>query len=145
MFWKLFRTLHIFLYRVTNGRIGAALRGADVLLLTTTGRKSGKKRTTPLGCFDLKFDGSYAIVASGFGGNRHPFWFLNIQRDPRVDIQVKDKRMRAKAVLVPPEERPGLWAKLIAIAPPYGEYAKNTAREIPLVLLYPEHKARNNA
>lgn len=136
--WKLFTQLHVWLYRVTGGRIGAAMGQGRILLLTTTGRKSGKTRTTPLGYFELKGDGSYLVVASAGGADKHPAWFFNLQSYPEVAIQVKGKRMKARAVVVSSEERPALWAKLVEVAPPYGEYSIKTNREIPLVLLYPE-------
>lgn len=137
--WRLFTTLHVWLYRVTDGRLGASMRGGNILLLTTTGRKTGRQRTTPLGYFDLKGDGSHMVVASAGGGDQHPGWFFNLRSNPQVKIQVKDRRAQARAVVLSSDERQALWAKLVEVAPDYGVYAKKTTREIPLVLLYPDH------
>lgn len=127
--------MHIFLYRLSGGRVGNRVSGMTVLLLTTTGRKTGKKRTTPLGYFVE--DGAYVIIASGGGSDRHPAWFHNLKSNPQVTIQVGSKQMTAVAEPADPEMRQQLWAKLLTIAPGYGSYEKRTTREIPVVILRP--------
>ena len=107
-----------------------------MLLLTTTGRRSGKRRTTPLGYF--ADEGRYVIVGSNAGFNYHPAWYHNIKANPRVTIQVKDKALNATAEVAEPAERQRLWDKLMTIAPLYGGYEKQTKREIPLVVLHPD-------
>ena len=89
--WKIWTRMHVFLYRLTGGRFGSEMRGFKVLLLTTTGRKSGKPRTTPLGYFD--HEGGYVIIASNGGLPSNPAWFYNLKANPRVDIQVKDREL----------------------------------------------------
>ena len=133
--WKIWTRLHVFLYRLTGGRFGSEMRGFKVLLLTTTGHKSGKRRTTPLGYFD--HEGGYGIIASNSGQPSNPAWFYNLKTNPRVDIQVKDRELTVTAQQVPSEAHAALWSKLISIAPGYDDYTKRTTREIPLVLLKP--------
>jgi deazaflavin-dependent oxidoreductase (nitroreductase family) len=101
----LFGQEHVDRYRETDGEDGHDWQGATVLLLTTTGRKSGKKRTTPLVYQRLGDD--YLLVASNGGGDP-PHWFLNLQADPIVDLQVKADRHTARARIASAEERSGL-------------------------------------
>ena len=131
--WKMWTRLHVFFYRLTGGRFGGEMRGLKVLLLTTTGRKSGKRRTTPLGYFE--HEGGYVIIASNGGLPSNPAWFYNLKANPRVDLQVKDQQLTALAKQIPSEEHADLWKKLISLAPVYDVYTKRTTREIPLVLL----------
>lgn len=125
----------VFLYRLTDGKFGGRVQGLRVLLLTTTGRKTAKKRTTPLGYFED--DGSYVIIGSNAGFETHPAWFLNLKSNPRATIQVKDRQFQVNAEIAGPEKRGRLWARLIELAPGYANYAKRTRREIPLVILRP--------
>ena len=124
-----------FLYTSTGGRIGGRMNGGDVLLLTTTGRKSGKRRTVPL---IYIMDGSaYVITASMGGAAKNPAWFFNIRSNPQATIQVKDKRMNVMGEVAGPEKRGELWARLVAAMPFYADYQKRTSREIPMVILRP--------
>jgi deazaflavin-dependent oxidoreductase (nitroreductase family) len=107
--------------------------GLQILLLTTTGRKTGTKRTTPLGSF--QDDGAFVVVGSNGGLDSHPGWFHNLLANPRVELQVRADRFPAVARVASASERPRLWARLVVLAPPYGEYEKRTKREIPLVVL----------
>lgn len=126
------------LYKMSNGKIMGRIAGLDILLLTTTGRKSGKQRTTPLGYFE--HNGGYVITASNAGSDKHPGWFLNLRDNPQVRIQIKDKEMPATAQVVSPDLRDELWQKLISLSPQYGGYATSTKRVIPMVLLMPTEK-----
>ena len=112
-----------------------SMGGSRVLLLTTTGRKSGKAHTIPLGCFDHK-DG-YVIVASNNGLSTQPAWYLNLKSNPRVTVQVLDKVISATAEVLSGEARAQAWQQVIATAPAYANYEKQTTREIPVVLLRP--------
>lgn len=125
----------VFFYRLTDGKFGGTVQGLRVLLLTTIGRKSGIKRTTPLGYFDES--GGYVIIGSNAGFDTHPAWFLNLKSNPRATIQVKDRQFEVNAEIAGPEKRGRLWARLIELAPSYANYAKRTRREIPLVILRP--------
>lgn len=125
----------VFLYRLTGGVIGGKIQSLPVLLLTTTGRKSGKKRTVPVGF--LRDGSAYVIIASYGGLPRHPAWFLNLESEPSATIQVKKRQMQVKAETANPEKRRELWARLMEIAPGYANYEKRTSREIPVVILHP--------
>ena len=125
----------VFLYTVSGGRIGGKMGQVPVLLLTTTGRKTGKQRTLPLVYI---MDGSaYVITASAGGAAKHPGWFFNIRSNPQATIQVKDKHITVTAEIAGPEKKPELWARLVEGAPNFAEYQKRTSREIPMVILHP--------
>ena len=135
---KLFQfilSVFVSLYRLTNGRFGGRVQGLQVLLLTTVGRKTGKKRTTPLGYFID--NGSYIIIASNAGFDTNPAWFHNLRSNPRVMIEVRDQQMEAEAEVAESKKRNTLWGRLIPLAPGYANYAKKTSREIPMVVLHP--------
>ena len=141
MFKALFRSILsiiVFLYRRTGGKIGGTMQGLPVLLLTTTGRKTRKQRTTPLGYFEQ--DGSYVISASNAGFDTHPAWFHNLKSNPHVTLQIGDKQLAALAEPAAPELRQQLWSKLVKLAPGYLPYEKRTTREIPMVVLRPVSK-----
>ena len=133
---KAFTGMHAFFYRLTGGRAGSTMAGMKVMLLTTRGRKSGKSRTTPLTFFEK--EGGFLIVASNAGKPHHPAWYFNLQANPQVSVQIKEKKQTCTAEIIPAEERALLWQAVIAAAPAYSGYEKNTSREIPLVLLKPE-------
>ena len=125
----------VFLYNVSGGRIGGKMGKVPVLLLTTTGRKTGKQRTLPLVYI---MDGSaYVITASAGGADKHPGWFFNIRSNPQATIQVKDKHIPVTAEIAGPEKKPELWARLVEGAPNFAGYQKRTSREIPMVILHP--------
>jgi deazaflavin-dependent oxidoreductase (nitroreductase family) len=125
----------VFLYRLTGGGIGGRIQTLPVLLLTTTGRKSGKKRTVPLGF--LRDGSTYVIIASNAGLPRNPAWFLNLQSHPEATIQVKKRQMQVKAETANPEKKRELWARLMEVAPGYADYQKRITRDIPVVILHP--------
>ena len=125
----------VYLYRLTGGRFGGQVQGLQVLLLTTVGRKTGKKRTTPLGYFVE--DENYVIVASNAGFDTHPAWFHNLRTNPRVIIEVKEQQMEAQAEVAEPKKRITLWERLISLAPGYANYTRKTRREIPIIVLHP--------
>lgn len=107
-----------------------------ILLLTTTGRKSGKQRTTPLAYVS---DGdSYVVIASNGGQATHPGWFYNLQNQPQATIQVKSQMFGVVAKEATLEQREQLWAKVIKIEPAYQKYQQGLTRQIPVVILQPE-------
>ena len=125
----------VFLYNVSGGRIGGKMDKVPVLLLTTTGRKTGKKRTLPLVYI---MDGSaYVITASAGGADKNPGWFFNIRSNPQATIQVKDKHIKVMAEIAGQEKKSELWARLVEVAPNFAGYQKRTSREIPMVILHP--------
>jgi deazaflavin-dependent oxidoreductase (nitroreductase family) len=124
---------HMRRYLETGGRDGHIWEGVTTLLLTTTGRRSGQARTTPL---IYGRDGDrYVIVASRGGAPTHPRWYDNLAAHPEVQVQVMAERFRARARTATPAERPRLWKTMAAIWPPYDEYQARTTREIPVVIL----------
>ncbi|HEX9332799.1 MAG TPA: nitroreductase family deazaflavin-dependent oxidoreductase [Anaerolineales bacterium] len=133
--FRFFMAIYVFLYRLTGGKFGNQVQGLPVLLLTTIGRRTGKKRITPLGY--LEHDGSYVITATNAGFDTHPAWFHNLKSHPQVALQIGDKQLTAIAELADPTLRQQLWAKFVERAPGYGAYEKRTTREIPIVLLRP--------
>jgi proline iminopeptidase len=131
---NLFGDAHVRRYRETGGTVGHLWReGSTILLLTTTGRTTGEKRTTPL---IYAADGPrYVIVASKGGAPDDPGWYKNLAKTPEVELQVKDEVFRARARTAKGEERTRLWSKANEVWPHYDEYAKKTSREIPVVVL----------
>lgn len=129
--------LHRVAYRATGGRLGKWLPGVDapMLLLTTTGRRSGEPRTVPLLYLDR--DGGWLVIASFGGRDYHPAWYLNLQADPACEVQVDGARAPAVAATLPAERRAELWPEVVAAYPGYADYQAKTEREIPLVLLTP--------
>jgi F420H(2)-dependent quinone reductase len=134
-FFRVVLGIYAFLYRLTGGKFGGKVQGLQVLLLTTTGRKSGKHRTTPLGYFED--DGGYVIIGSNAGYDTHPAWFHNLRSNPRATIQIGDKQFEVNAEIAGSDKRSQLWARLIELAPAYANYAKKTSRQIPLITLRP--------
>ena len=131
--YRFFMGIQIFLYKLTGGLIGGKMMGFSVLLLTTTGRKSGKLHTTPLGYFMR--NGGYIVVASNSGGEKNPAWFLNIQNNRNVRIQIRNKTLEGTARTLSGEERAKAWKQVVSSAPQYAAYEKRTTREIPVLLI----------
>jgi proline iminopeptidase len=131
---SLFGDAHVRRYRETGGAVGHDWReGATVLLLTTTGRKTGEKRTVPL--IYARDEDRYVIIASKGGAPDHPGWYQNLEKTPDVELQVKSEVFPARARVAQGEERERLWRKANEVWPQYADYAKRTAREIPVVVL----------
>ncbi len=122
------------LYRLTNGKIGGTIVGLKVLLLSTTGRKTGKQRTKPLCYFEEGPD--YVIIASNGGADKHPEWFLNLKRNLKVGVRINDIQFSALAEVSDPKTRQRLWQKLISLSPYYIKYGNKTKRQIPMILLH---------
>jgi deazaflavin-dependent oxidoreductase (nitroreductase family) len=120
-------------YVASGGQDGHIWEGVTTLLLTTTGRRSGEPRTTPL---IYGRDGDrYLVVASRGGAPKHPSWYENLVAQPLVKVQVMADRFTARARTATASEKPALWKTMAAIWPPYDEYQARTTREIPLVIL----------
>ena len=106
------------------------------LLLTTTGRKTGRPRALPL--IYGEAGKSYVVIASKGGMPTHPVWFDNLEADPRCELMVGAKKLTARARVAEGEERVRLWKQMVAIYPPYAEYqTRATTRVIPVVVLDP--------
>ena len=129
----LFGQEHVDRYRATDGEEGHEWQGVRTLLLTTTGRKSGEERTTPL--IYGEDDGSFVIIASKGGAPDDPAWMKNLREDPRAKVQVAADKFDARARTATGEERDRLWARMAEIWPAYEDYATKTDRQIPVVVL----------
>jgi deazaflavin-dependent oxidoreductase (nitroreductase family) len=130
----LFGAEHVRRYLETDGEVGYRWRnGAPILILTTTGRRSGEERVKPL--IFGEDDGRYVVVASKGGARHHPDWYLNLRAEPDVHVQVKADRFRARARTAEGEERARLWERMAEIWPAYDDYRQKTDREIPVVVL----------
>jgi deazaflavin-dependent oxidoreductase (nitroreductase family) len=133
---------HLTRYLATDGADGhlwdASLGGGQgmvpTLLLTTVGRKSGSPLTLPL-IYGRTPAGGYTVIASKGGAPAHPAWFLNLQAQPEVDVQVAAERFRARARVAEGEEREAIWREMVGIYAPYEEYQAKTERQIPVVVL----------
>ncbi len=124
-------------FRANAGRVGGSWEGRDLLLLTTTGRKSGKQHTTPM---VYTRDGDRLLVyASKGGAPKHPDWYLNLVADPDVVVEVGTDRYNATAAPLEGEERDREVAAQVARVPTFGEYQEKTTRVIPVVALQRAH------
>jgi deazaflavin-dependent oxidoreductase (nitroreductase family) len=125
---------HVQRYLETDGADGYHWRnGTTVLLLFTKGRKTGEERTNPL--IFRPWNDAYIIVASKGGAEQPPAWFLNLQADPDVEVQIKGERFRARARVATADEKPEMWKAMTEVWPDYDEYQRKTEREIPVVVL----------
>jgi proline iminopeptidase len=131
---QLYGQEHVRRYRETDGEVGHIWKeGSTVLLLTTSGRRTGKETTTPL-IYNLDGDRP-VIVASKGGAPDDPGWFKNLVQHPEVGVQIEGDRFRARARAAEGEERERLWELMVQVWPHYDEYATKTDREIPVVVL----------
>jgi deazaflavin-dependent oxidoreductase (nitroreductase family) len=120
-------------YIASGGQDGHIWEGVPTLLLTTTGRRSGQSRTTPL--IYGRAGARYLVVASRGGAPAHPEWYQNLVAQPDVHVQVMADRFKARALTATAAEKPALWKTMTAIWPPYDEYQARTKREIPVVII----------
>ncbi len=132
---RLFGPAHVRRYRETGGREGHDWMGTSTLILTTRGRSSGQLRATPL-IYGRDGD-SYVVVASKGGAPTHPAWYLNLEKDPRAEIQVWADTVPVSARVATGPERDRLWRLMVAQWPAYEDYRTKTSREIPVVVLEP--------
>ena len=127
--------VHKQLYQRSGGRIGGKVGPTQMLILTTTGRRSGQPRETML---NYAVDGDRIILIASFGGDdRHPQWYRNLEANPEVTVQIGTETRRMKAATATPEERPRLWALMTEGYKGYDSYQRKTRREIPVVVLSP--------
>ncbi|HKA93759.1 MAG TPA: nitroreductase family deazaflavin-dependent oxidoreductase [Acidimicrobiia bacterium] len=127
---------HRGVFRMSNGRLANRGFGMPVLELVTTGRRTGKRRTTML-TSPVQDGGKVVLVASYGGDDRHPTWFLNLRDDPNVEITMNGRTRPMRARIASSEERAELWPRVVDVYRGYGQYQQRTEREIPLVILEP--------
>lgn len=130
--WK----IHRFLLRASGGRLGSRLGNLKVLLLETTGLKSGQPRS--VGLSHVELDGRYFVVASYAGEDRDPAWAKNLRARPEAMVTVSGRWFSVVARQLEGEEREAMFARFVEADPAYGEYVERTSREIPVFELRPE-------
>lgn len=133
---------HAAMYRRTGGKVGGKIGEMRVLLLTTTGRKSGQPRTVPLSYLP---DGkNYVVIASNSGRDEPPLWFLNLESNPHATVQVGRVTKSVTAKEATPQEKARLWPILTRKARQYAEYQKLTERDIAMVVLRPSQFSKSD-
>lgn len=134
---RIISRIHGYVYSISKGRVGKRLGSQTFLLLTTVGRKSGKKRTVPLAA--ITHNNGYILVASFGGSPVNPAWLINIQRNPKIEFQIGAVVKQAKASIVETTNHcyEELWEKAVASYKGYNDYKKATSRHIPIVLIKP--------
>ena len=133
LFQRLFVPFHVLVYRLSGGRLLGRLGGLPVLLLTTTGRRTGKRRAMPL--LYLEEDGALVVVASAAGADRHPGWYVNLVANSTVEVHTRDGRREMLAETAADEDRQRLYDRFKAASNQYAGYETKTDRKIPIVLL----------
>jgi F420H(2)-dependent quinone reductase len=134
--WNAVTAVNTALYRRSAGRLGGRWKRRNpILLLEHEGRRSGKRRTTPL--VYLRDGGAYVVVGSRGGSDHDPAWLHNLRANPHATIQVGAERHDVVASVAAPPERERLWPTLTESNPDYAVYERRTEREIPVVLLRP--------
>jgi deazaflavin-dependent oxidoreductase (nitroreductase family) len=120
-------------FRANGGKVTGPFSGAPLLLLTTTGAKSGATRTTPLA---YSADGERLIIIASYAGNpKHPAWFLNLQANPQVTVELPNETFTTNVVITEGEERQRLFDQQAAQMPNFAEYQAKTTREIPVIVI----------
>ncbi len=122
-------------FHANDGKVGGQFEGADLLLLTTTGAKSGQPRISPLAYF--RIDGKLVIVGSFAGAELNPAWVHNLRANPAARVEIGNESSDVTARELPSGERDELWGKLTAAAPGFAEYQTKTTRVIPVFELQP--------
>lgn len=130
---KRWSAAHRLAYRLTRGVVGRRLVDNDMLLLTTTGRVTGRPHTVPL--LYLEEGSALAVIASYGGRDQHPEWYLNLVADPSVRVQIRGARRSLRARTADAAERLQWWPKVVDAYHAYSVYQSRTDREIPVVIL----------
>ena len=127
--------MHRLVFRLSRGRLLGRLEGQGILVLVTRGRRSGKPRSSPLMYFQFEESGDLIVVASNYGRDHHPAWYLNAAADPSVTVETEGGSFAAEARIVEGEERAALFDKVAAANPRFAGYRAGTDRRIPIVAL----------
>ncbi|HKG28649.1 MAG TPA: nitroreductase family deazaflavin-dependent oxidoreductase [Thermomicrobiales bacterium] len=120
-------------YRANGGKVSGIFAGAPLLLLTTTGAKSGQPRVSPL--VYTTDNGRWVVIASKGGAPTHPDWFHNLRANPEVTVEVGTETFPARATVVEGVERKRLFDQMAAKMPNFAEYQRNTTRQLPVIVL----------
>ena len=125
--------VHAWVYRRSSGRVLGRIGDQPVLLLQTTGRRSGRRRSTPVQY--LAYDDAFVVVASNAGAVRHPAWFLNLRANPHAQIEFGRRSVDVRAQEVTGQERAELWQRLTAANRYLERAARKAGRDLPLIAL----------
>lgn len=132
---KAFTRAHVFLYRLTGGRLGSSLAGDPICLVTMTGAKSGRRRTIPL--MFVPHGDAVLLVASQAGAPSHPAWYHNLVAHPQIEVEQGGQKRTLRARIASSEEKKELWPVCVAHYAPFEDYQKRTARDIPVFVCEP--------
>jgi F420H(2)-dependent quinone reductase len=136
VFFKWMARVHTFLYRRSGGEgLGGTFQKIPVALLTTTGRKSGQPRVSPL--YFLRDGDRVVVAASRSGSDKNPMWYLNLKANPKVSVQIKKEVLDLTARDATDDERARYWPQLVEMYPTYNDYQSWTDRTIPIVICDP--------
>lgn len=135
LFIKWMSRFNTLIYQRSNGKLGGTFQKGPVALLTTTGRKTGEPRVSPL--LYMRDGDRVIVVASRGGSDKNPMWYLNLKADPKVSVQIKDEVLQLRARDATAEEREHYWPKLVAMYPNFDDYQSWTDRVIPVVICEP--------
>jgi F420H(2)-dependent quinone reductase len=124
---------HAWLVRCTGGRLGGRALGGDILVLRTTGRRSGRRQDAPL--FFLRYGDGFAIVASNAASERPPAWWYNLQDHPDADALVHGRTHPVRARPADEQEIAELWPQFVELYSGYEHYRSIATRELPVVIL----------
>ena len=130
---------HVFLHRLSGGRLFNKLAGDEVCFVTMTGAKSGRTLTIPL--MYVPHQAGVLLVASLGGAPRNPVWYGNLVKHPEIEVNHRGRRMKLRARLARPEEKPALWPICDRHYAPYAEYRTRTSRDIPIFVCEPSARA----
>ncbi|MFI9503926.1 nitroreductase family deazaflavin-dependent oxidoreductase [Nocardia sp. NPDC052566] len=131
-----FNTQVIEEFRANGGKVGGMFEGANMMVMTTTGAKSGNAVTNPL--VYLPDGDRIVLIASNGGADKHPAWYHNLRANPEFTIEIGTEAYQAKAEEITGAERDELYARMVAIMPGFAEYEAKTSRRIPVLAAYRE-------
>jgi deazaflavin-dependent oxidoreductase (nitroreductase family) len=134
-FIKWMSRANTWIYRRSSGKLGGTFQKGPVALLTTTGRKTGEPRVSPL--LYMRDGDRVILVASHGGRDKHPLWYLNLKANPKVQVQIKKEALDLTARDATDEERAKYWSQLVDMHPSYEDYQSWTDRRIPIVVCDP--------
>ena len=120
-------------FRANRGKSGGPMEGRPLLLLTTTGAKSGKHHTTPM--MYIRVDDQLLVIASNAGAPTHPDWYYNLVAHPEVTVEVGNEFFEAIAIVTEGQERQRLWTRVVELYPFFADHQAKVTRQIPVIVL----------
>lgn len=135
IFIHFFMAFNTFLIRISGGKLGTQMRKQKVLILHTTGRKTGQSRAVPIAYF--REDKNFFIVGSNWGQEKHAHWYLNLKSNPQATLELAGEKIPTLVREAEGEEYARLWQMALEYNPNYAEYQKNIKRRIPIMVFEP--------